>query len=382
MRDVLPLVAALTNTNVLAFARMVRWCEGTWGENGYRIMFGGGQFAGLDGEPGTLDDFADHPRTRVTRTMKGKTYTSQAAGAYQYMPPTWDEVAGWYGLTDFSPKNQDIGFVGLLIKRRALEDVIAGRFDKAVEKCNREWASLPGSPYGQPIKTIEDCRAQYEKWGGQYAPTTEVANAPKPVDTAEPVTIEIHTAKQEHTMPIPAFIAAALPSIIAAIPELAKTFSSGSAVSERNIKAAEVVVNIAKEAVGAKNEQELVETMASDPSAVKAVQEAVRSNWFEVQQVGGGIKEAREANLKAQGDRSFFFNPAVWISMLLLVFPTMLLVDVFYVHPTSEFYSENIRTQIVTAVLAVIMMVGAYWLGTTANSRQKDDTMAKMAGGG
>lgn len=378
-RDVLPLIAALTDPNVQAFARVVRYCEGTAGEDGYRVMFGGGRLTGLDGVPGTLDDFADHPRTKVTRSMKGKTYTSQAAGAYQYMPPTWDEVAGWYGLTDFSPKNQDIGFVGLLIKRKALQDVIAGRFDKAVEKCNREWASLPGSPYGQPIKTIEDCRAQYEKWGGSYAPAAEVANVPKPADTAEPAAINTDTLNQEQDMA--PFIAAALPSILAAIPELAKMFASGSPTSERNIKAAETVIGIAKEAIGAKNEQELVETMANDPSAVKAVQEAVKANWFDVQQIGGGIKEAAERNLKVQGDRNFFFNPAVWISVLMLVFPTMLLVDVFYVHPGAEYYSENIRTQIVTAVLAVIMMVGAYWLGTTASSGKKDDTIKSMAGG-
>ena len=393
MRDVRPLIAALGNPNVQAFWQMVRYCEGTQGVDGYRVMFGGGHLAGLDGIPGTLDDFADHPRTRITRTMKGKVYTSQAAGAGQFMPPTWDEMAALYGLTDFSPRNQDIAYVGLLIRRKALDDVIAGRFEQAVFKCRLEWASLPGSPYGQPIKTIEACQREYERWGGAYAPAgeqltitgldapqIEVANAPKPTDTVE-LPVDIDTLNQEQAMPIPAFVAAALPSILAAIPELAKMFSSGSATSERNIKAAETVIAIAKEAVGARNEQELVETMASDPEAVKAVQAAVKANWFDVQQVGGGIKAAQEANLRVQGDRSFFFNPAVWISALLLIFPTMLLVDVFYVHPGAEYYSENIRTQIVTAVLAVIMMVGAYWLGTTASSKQKDDTMNKMVGG-
>lgn len=398
MRDILPLIDAWTNTNVAAFARVVRYCEGTAGDNGFRIMFGGGQFAGLDGEPGTMDDFADHPRTKITRTMKGKTYTSQAAGAYQYMPPTWDEVAGWYGFKDFSPRNQDLGFVGLLIKRKALEDVKAGRFDQAIKKCAWEWASLPGSPYGQPIKTIEVCREQYEKWGGKYAaadtfspvvdPNVELAHAPKPAHTVEPSwpqpepieTIPTPTF-QETAMPIPAILAALLPSIISAVPELTKVFASGSPVSERNIKAAEVVATIAKDALGAKNEQEVIEQMQADPSAVATVRDAIKGNWYQLVEVGGGVVAAREANVKAQGDRSFFFNPAVWISMLLLVFPAMLLVDVFYVHPTSEFYSENIRTQIVTAVLAVIMMVGAYWLGTTASSKTKDDTMNKMAGG-
>src|SRR6185369_12020407 len=100
----------------------------------------------------------------VTRTMKGKVYKSSAAGAYQWMPPSWDEIDAKYGLKDFSPANQDIGFVGLLVKRHALDDIIAGRFEQAIKKCCWEWASLPGSPYGQPIKTIEVCKAEYEKW--------------------------------------------------------------------------------------------------------------------------------------------------------------------------------------------------------------------------
>ena len=57
----------------------------------------------------------------------------------------------------------------LIGRRRALEDVRAGRFDAAVAKCAREWASLPGSPYGQPVKTIAQVRPVYENNGGVYA---------------------------------------------------------------------------------------------------------------------------------------------------------------------------------------------------------------------
>lgn len=393
MRDQAPLIAALSNANVLAFAHVVRYCEGTLGEDGYRVMFGGGHLVGLDGVPGTLDDFADHPRTKVTRTMKGKVYTSQAAGAYQWMPPTWDEMAALYGLTDFSPRNQDIGFVGLLIKRKALEDVKAGRFEEAIRKCCWEWASLPGSPYGQPIKTIEVCKREYESAGGVYspadsqlaitgldAPQIEVANAPNSVDTAEqpsPTPINENTLNQEQDMA--PFIAMALPALFNAVPELMKQFGSGSAVAERNAKAVEIAVNVAKQALGAKNEQEMIEQIQNDPAAAATVRQAVQQNWYAIVETAGGIKGAQEANLKVQGDRNFLFNPAVWVSLLLLVFPMMLCADVFYVHPDE--YDGNLRTQIVTAILAVIMMVGAYWLGTTANSKQKDDTMAKMAGG-
>jgi hypothetical protein len=50
-------------------------------------------------------------------------------------------------------------------------------------------------------------------------------------------------------------------------------------------------------------------------------------------------------------------------------------VDVFFVHPSA--YDGNLRTQIVTGLLAVILMVGGYWLGTSASSAKKDEALAR-----
>ncbi|MDR0735429.1 MAG: lysozyme, partial [Zoogloeaceae bacterium] len=72
---------------------------------------------------------------------------------------TWDEVKKIMGLPDFSPASQDWAAVGRIAARGALEDVKAGRFAAAVRKTSLEWASLPGSPYGQPtisMKTATD----------------------------------------------------------------------------------------------------------------------------------------------------------------------------------------------------------------------------------
>jgi muramidase (phage lysozyme) len=134
----------LADPQVLAFLALIRTGEGTTGVNGYRTMFGGGLFT----------SFADHPRTKVTRSG----YTSSAAGAYQFLPVTWDEMAAKYDLPDFGPASQDVAAVGLIKRRGALADVLAGRFRAAIAKCNKEWASLPGSPYGQP--TLTYTRAQ------------------------------------------------------------------------------------------------------------------------------------------------------------------------------------------------------------------------------
>lgn len=156
--DALLLIDALDNQNVKAFLRMLRHGEGTSADNGYQVLFGGGTFS----------SFNDHPRQFITRKLGGKPITSTAAGAYQFLMRTWDALVKQYGFKDFSPKNQDLACIALIKGRKALGDVLAGRFEDAVQKCNKEWASLPGSPYGQPVVSMKEAKAEYEKYGGRY----------------------------------------------------------------------------------------------------------------------------------------------------------------------------------------------------------------------
>lgn len=144
--------SVLGHPNVQAMLRVIRAGEGTSDAAGYSRMFGGKQFSG----------FADHPRV----TVKASGYTSTAAGAYQALASTWDETKRIMGLTDFSPANQDLFAVGRIAARGALDDVVAGRFDMAIKKIAREWASLPGSPYGQPTISIDRARALFASNGG------------------------------------------------------------------------------------------------------------------------------------------------------------------------------------------------------------------------
>jgi muramidase (phage lysozyme) len=145
----------MNNKNVRAFLKMIRRGEGTYDDGGYSRLFGGGSFSG----------YADHPRVKVT---KGK-YTSTAAGAYQILAKTWDGIRKTMGLLDFSPTSQDWAAVGLIAGRNALEDVKAGRLDAAIRKTGWEWASLPGSPYGQPTISMETARNTYLSNGGVIA---------------------------------------------------------------------------------------------------------------------------------------------------------------------------------------------------------------------
>jgi muramidase (phage lysozyme) len=134
-----------------AFLWMIRWCEGTANPDGYRTLFGGRLF----------DSFADHPRQLIRFKLKGVTYKSSAAGAYQFLRSTWDSLVKMYGYKDFSPENQDAAAIQLIKGRRAYQDVLNGDIVTAIKKCNREWASLPGSPYGQPVKTMSECLRVY-----------------------------------------------------------------------------------------------------------------------------------------------------------------------------------------------------------------------------
>jgi muramidase (phage lysozyme) len=147
--------AVLQDRNVKAFLQVIRKGEGTGDAGGYSRLFGGGTFA----------SFADHPRITVRRSG----YTSTAAGAYQFLQSTWDETRRIMGLTSFSPASQDLGAVGRIAARGALADVIAGRLEAAIKKCAKEWASLPYSPYGQPVISMSTARAVFAGAGGDEA---------------------------------------------------------------------------------------------------------------------------------------------------------------------------------------------------------------------
>lgn len=144
--------SAVSDPNVQAFLTLIRTGEGTTGANGYRTLFGGGTFS----------DYSRHPNIAVTRGA----LTSTAAGAYQILYRTWLEISASYGLVDFTPGSQDVAAVALIKRRGALADVLAGRFDAAIAKCAKEWASLPGSPYGQPTLTLDRAHAVLAMAGG------------------------------------------------------------------------------------------------------------------------------------------------------------------------------------------------------------------------
>lgn len=141
--------------NLKAFLIMIQYSEGTYGKDGYRKLYGGGYF----------NDLSKHPNIPVTKWG----ITSTAAGAYQILNKTWIDLQAKLKLHDFSPLSQDKAAIELIRRRKALDDVMAGRFAQAIEKCKKEWASLPGAGYGQREKNAKNLLAVYKVAGGSIS---------------------------------------------------------------------------------------------------------------------------------------------------------------------------------------------------------------------
>jgi muramidase (phage lysozyme) len=169
MATVEELAGYLSNPNVQKVLRTIGQAEGTVGEkiaDPYRIAFGGGTFDSLDAHPNTMASF--------TQT-DGKKNKTSAAGAYQFLKPTWDDVSGKLGLKDFSPRNQDIAALELINRAGALQDVLNGDTSAAFGKLGSTWASLPSSPYAQPKRSP----GFIEQAMNAVIPAAEAAPVPK-----------------------------------------------------------------------------------------------------------------------------------------------------------------------------------------------------------
>lgn len=371
---------ALADPNVRALLAVIRHGEGTTGADGYRTLFGGELFS----------DYRWHPERRVTRTVGGKPLTSTAAGAYQFLSKTWEGLVTRFGFDDFSPTCQDEAAVALIALRGALPDIRAGHFGVAVDKCALEWASLPGSPYGQPTLTMARARDLYEKHGGLYEYATDqgrpivegAAAVPDPA-TQDPAPVEERTITpvQEPPMAIPAMIPIALQALSSLVPAIASILGDKSKpVPERNIAAAVKLVDVAKTAIGAVNEQDLVERIQGDPQAAQSVKQAVQGVYFELAEAaGGGISGAAErADRLTQSGAPPWKNPAMIVTALLLPLIYGVVGAVIF----GPGWDSNIRSFVVGVVVgSTLGAIVAFWLGSSFGSSKKTDALLEAKAG-
>jgi len=154
--------------------KVLRFAEGTerGGQDSYRVMFGGGLAPNLQKHP-----------DKVISSPGG--YSSAAAGAYQFLPGTWQSHASALGLKDFGPQSQDLaavrGIRNRLMPIGGLATLEKEGFSPRVSAALApEWASLPTesgkSYYGQPVKKLADLQKVY----GQDVPQqTQATQSPE-----------------------------------------------------------------------------------------------------------------------------------------------------------------------------------------------------------
>ena len=249
-----------------------------------------------------------HPWYGKTTTEVGH---STACGFAQFLGTSWKEASDALGLgNEFTPVNQRLATIWTIdVKRRALTAVLDGEVARACNLLSDEWVSLPGLG----LRRAQEIFLQYGGTiGAQAQPQQEL---PTPEMGAPDTTPTTSTG-----VPVNPLIF--LPGIIDSIPALIGLFGKGEK-GIRNTQAAQVVVDAFKRAVpGAVNEQDALAKVEADPALKAQVKAAVMADpaVLALIEVGGGVKEARAADLAwAAAPKPFYkSSPVFWISMILL----------------------------------------------------------------
>lgn len=385
--------AALSDDNVQAFLRVIREGESSQDSTAYRMVFGGE----------TFDSFADHPQRLVTRGLGGQQITSSAAGAYQFLSRTWDNLVAQYGFPDFTPASQDEAAVALIAERKALDDVRAGRFDDAVRKVASVWASLPTSPYNQPRISWDRARAVYEKWGGRYEGEL-VKDAPPPAepigtpqDAPAPAAPVDDTATQPYddlygpdygprgsTMPAPilATVAASIvPELLKVLPWYAK-----SDAAQRNVAAVQAiapsVIAAAQQASAERGLAEAAQAVLDKPDVQKRFVATMATRWgdlapmleYEAKERAAARSFGAAMTSQGPGWRQVGFGVTIAVLALVIILGggTM-----FYQFMHSDTVTSEQKAMILGALIASFTTVVGYFFGSSASSRAKDVTLAE-----
>lgn len=370
--------AALLDPNVQAFLRVIRNGESSQEDSAYWWLYGS-----TAAKPVLATNLADHPRVKTYEKYDGQfikngkiDYTT-AAGAYQIVASTWDStIQTALRLPDFSPASQDLAAVYLLIYRKALDHVLAGRFEQACAACRSEWVSMPGASVGdQPTKSAASALAVFRKYGGKlnHELVAQTSDYQAKEDAMAGNPIEYPQPKEKSVTP---FVAAALQAVLGAAPDLIDMFKGDSKSATRNSEAAKVVVGVAKTALGVANEQELIERLDNDPSAATTVREAVKQNWFEIHKAAEqSVADAREF-AKGNGENKdvrTVIGRFTFIEFLTLVFLGACWGAIGLLAAFNKVSADTLDNIIMIAAVASIVGVREFWYGSSIGSRQKDE---------
>lgn len=263
--------------------------------------------------------------------------------------PKWAaySAADWWaahGLNDLADRGEFIA-IGREINRgsRYSDKPANGEADRLVR-----WERAKAAVISPPCPPTED-------------------GATRPPDPAPAV-----PAQPENRMP--PFLIPAIVELAKAIPRLGSMFAT-SEVAQRNVKAAELVLDAVVPAVQAGNVQEAVEKIAADPSARVAAEKAVQEVWWQISEAGGGgIEGARKADaavMQASGPWwQFLRSPSFWALVLLVPLVYMLVGSLIGLWGTAS-WSDDVRAGLAGSIISAVIggAVGYYWGQTTSRNR-------------
>jgi putative chitinase len=227
----------------------------------------------------------------------------------------------------------------------------AGQFETITRKIN-------GGLNGQADRLAHYQRALTVLEGGDAAPTE---SAPFPESSSG----------DQNVAP---FIAAAIPSLIQAAPALIRLFGSGEQ-TEKNARAAEVAVEIAKAVTEKPTAEGAVAAMQADPELATTYAKAVAAQWYELagEAGGGGIAGARQADQAAMQQGKPLLSPALWVAMMILPLVYMVSGAVLF----GADWTMEIKAMVVSSIISLVLgSVTGFFLGTSYGSQQKTAMLA------
>lgn len=252
------------------------------------------------------------------------------------------------------------------------------RLSRLVNRGNAD-AAAPANHEAQRIAATEKVRAALTL---RFPPLDPLpAQTPDPVP--EPTLVQLGPESSEppdqpagvteewpRTIMAP-FLAAALPALIEMIPRLGRVFGSGSAVAERNVKAAEVVAPVVQKATAQPTIQGAVEAMRADPAVLQTAVQAVESRWLDITESGGGgIEGARRADAAGRAAGDLLHSASFWVALLLLPLVYILVLSLVGLIGSAT-WSDDVRAGLAGSLISAIVggLVGYYYGQTTSRNR-------------
>ena len=147
-------------------------------DDGYNVLVGS-----TAAHPKLFKSYDRHPAVFVELSNLG--IKSSAAGRYQILFRTFDNLATALRISDFRPETQDRCAIELIRQRGALDYVKVGRIELAISICSKEWASLPGAGYGQHENRLGNLLSEYHTALPKYQ-RADFSNVDAGVETTAP----------------------------------------------------------------------------------------------------------------------------------------------------------------------------------------------------